>query len=73
MDQLNDNTRVEARVDGDTVNIWEALETHMHLNLGIYGLTMMNQFLDLKEQAEDCKMCPADTEERQQTFADYNG
>ena len=73
MDQLNDTTKVEARVDGDTVNIWEALETHMHLNLGIYGLTMMNEFLDLKEQAEDCKMCPADTEQRQQMFADYNG
>ena len=73
MDQLNDTTKVEARVDGNTVNIWEALETHMHLNLGIYGLTMMNEFLDLKEKAEDCKMCPADTEERQQVFADYNG
>ena len=73
MDQLNDTTKVRASVDGATVNIWEALETHMHLNLGIYGLQMMNQFLDLKEQAEDCKMCPADTEERQQVFADYNG
>ena len=73
MDQLNDNTRVEATVDGNTVNIWEALETHMHLNLGIYGLDMMNIFLHLKESAEDCKMCPPDTEQRQQTFADYNG
>ena len=73
MDQLNDNTRVEARVDGSTVNIWEALETHMHLNLGIYGLTMMNAFLDLKEQAEDCNMCPPDTPERQERFEQMHG
>lgn len=46
-------------------NIWEQLETHMHDNLGIYGLKMMDQFLQLKEQAEDCGMCPEDTEERQ--------
>lgn len=73
MDQINNNTRVEATVDGHTVNIWEALETHMHLNLGRYGLDMMNIFLHLKESAEDCGMCPPDTEERQQVFADYNG
>lgn len=73
MDQLKDTTKVEASVDGKTVNIWEALETHMHLNLGTYGLEMMNIFLHLKESAEDVGMCPPDTQERQQTFADYNG
>jgi hypothetical protein len=46
-------------------NIWEQLEIHMHDNLGTYGLEMMEQFLELKEQAEDRNMCPADTEERQ--------
>ena len=73
MDQITDRTKVRASVDGAELNIWEALETHMHLNLGVYGLEMMNKFLDLKEQAEDCKMCPEDTEERQQIFEDYNG
>ena len=73
MTRLTDKTKVQASVDTTEVNIWEALETHMHLNLGTYGLTMMNKFLDLKEQAEDCDMCPADTEERQQVFEDYNG
>lgn len=73
MDQINHQTKVRASVDGAEINIWEALETHMHLNLGTYGLEMMNKFLDLKEQAEDCNMCPADTEERQQVFEDYNG
>ena len=73
MDQLNHRTKVRASVDGTEINIWEALETHMHLNLGVYGLEMMNKFLDLKEQAEDCNMCPEDTEERQQVFEDYNG
>jgi len=47
-----------------TNNIWEQLETHMQNRLGIYGLDMMDQFLDLKEQAEDRGMCPPDTEER---------
>lgn len=73
MTRLTDKTKVQASVDATEVNIWEALETHMHLNLGTYGLQMMNQFLDLKEQAEDCDMCPPDTEERQQVFEDYNG
>ena len=54
-------------------NIWEQLETHMHDNLGTYGLKMMDAFLDLKEQAEDCGMCPADTPERQQRFEQMNG
>lgn len=70
---LTDTTQVVASIDGVTVNIWEAMETHMHLNLGTYGLTMLHRFLDLKEQAEDCNMCPEDTEERQQVFEDYNG
>ena len=46
-------------------NIWEQLETHMHENLGIYGLEMMDAFLNLKEQAEDKGMCPEDTSDRQ--------
>ena len=47
-------------------NIWECMEEHMRQNLGIYGLEMHSKFLDLKEQAEDCKMCPEDTEEKQE-------
>ena len=39
-------------------NLWEQLETHMHENLGVYGLKMMSEFIDLKEKAEDCGMCP---------------
>lgn len=54
-------------------NIWEQLETHMHDNLGIYGLEMMDAFLELKEQAEDCDMCPADTPERQEQFEQMHG
>ena len=54
-------------------NIWEQMETHMHEYLGIYGLKMLSAFLDLKEQAEDCGMCPPDTEERQQQFEQMHG
>lgn len=54
-------------------NIWEQLETHMHEYLGIYGLEMMNDFLLLKERAEDCGMCPEDTEERQERFEQLHG
>ena len=54
-------------------NIWEQMETHMHENLGTYGLEMMNIFLHLKEQAEDCGMCPEDTPERQERFEQMNG
>ena len=54
-------------------NIWEQLETHMHEYLGIYGLNMLNVFLDLKEQAEDCGMCPPDSEERQERFEQMHG
>ena len=57
----------------ETNNLWEQLETHMHDNLGIYGLQMMDQFLDLKEQAEDRHMCPADTPERQEQFEQQHG
>ena len=46
-------------------NIWEQLETHIHENLGTYGLNMMDRFLDIKEIAEDLGLCPADTPERQ--------
>ena len=54
-------------------NIWEQLETHMHENLGIYGLEMLNAFLEVKEQAEDCGMCPVDTPERQEYFERMHG
>jgi hypothetical protein len=54
-------------------NIWEQMETHMHRNLGTYGLKMMDAFLTLKEQAEDCGMCPEDTPERQQQFEQQHG
>ena len=54
-------------------NIWEQLETHMHDNLGIYGLEMMDAFLELKEQAEDRAMCPADTPERQDQLENLYG
>jgi len=45
----------------------------MHENLGTYGLKMMDAFLDLKESAEDCGMCPQDTPERQERFEQMNG
>lgn len=54
-------------------NIWEQLETHMHENLGTYGLKMMDAFLELKERAEDCGMCPPDTPERQERFEFMHG
>ena len=54
-------------------NIWEQLETHMHENLGIYGLKMMDEFLNLKEQAEDCGMCPPDTPERHERWEQLHG
>ena len=73
MDQITDKTTVTSYVNDKQTNVWEALETHMHLNLGVYGLEMFNTFLHLKELAEDKGMCPEDTEERQQIFTDYNG
>jgi len=45
----------------------------MHENLGIYGLEMLSAFLDLKEKAEDCNMCPPDTPERQERFEYMHG
>lgn len=54
-------------------NIWEQLETHMHEYLGIYGLQMLDEFLNLKEKAEDCGMCPPDTPERQEKFEHMHG
>ena len=54
-------------------NIWEQLETHMHEYLGIYGLEMLDAFVDLKEKAEDCGMCPPDTPERQERFEQMHG
>ena len=49
------------------------MEEHVRANLGIYGLTMWDQFLDLKEKAEDCKMCPPDTPERQDRLDELYG
>jgi hypothetical protein len=54
-------------------NIWEQLEEHIHDNLGYYGLEFLDKFLDLKEGAEDLKLCPPDTPERQNKFAEQNG
>jgi len=54
-------------------NIWELLETHMHENLGIYGLEMMDEFINLKEKAEDCGMCPPDTPERHERWEQMHG
>ena len=54
-------------------NIWEQLETHMHENLGIYGLEMMDEFINLKEKAEDCGMCPPDTPERHERWEQMHG
>ena len=45
----------------------------MHEYLGIYGLEMLSAFLDLKEKAEDCGMCPPDTPERQEKFEYMHG
>ena len=55
------------------MNIWEQLEEHIHNNLGYYGLTFMDKFLDLKEQAEDLGLCPPDTPERQNKFIEQYG
>ena len=54
-------------------NIWEQMETHIHNRLGIYGLEMMDAFLELKEQAEDRGMCPADTPERHERDEQLHG
>ena len=64
---ISDNTIMEDD------NIWEQMETHMHEYLGIYGLQMMDEFLKLKEKAEDCGMCPEDTPERQEQFEQMHG
>lgn len=49
------------------------LETHMHENLGTYGLEMMNEFINLKEKAEDRGMCPPDTPERHERWEQMHG
>lgn len=54
-------------------NIWEQLETHIHEYLGIYGLEMLSEFIDLKEKAEDCGMCPPDTPERHERWEHMHG
>ena len=54
-------------------NIWEQLETHIHEYLGIYGLEMLSEFMDLKEKAEDCGMCPPDTPERHERWEQMHG
>jgi len=53
--------------------IWEHMEQHIHDNLGHYGLEFMDKFLELKEIAEDVYLCPPDTPERQNKFAEQNG
>ena len=54
-------------------NLWEQLETHMHENLGTYGLHALSVFLDLKELAEDRGMCPPDTPERHERWEQMHG
>ena len=53
--------------------IWEHMEQHIHDNLGHYGLEFMDKFLELKEIAEDIYLCPPDTPERQNKFAEQSG
>ena len=55
------------------MNVWEQLEQHIQDNLGYYGLNFQDKFLELKEIAEDLKLCPPDTPERQNKFAEQNG
>lgn len=54
-------------------NIWEQMEEHINNNLGLYGLELMDKFLDMKEIAEDLGLCPADTSERHDKFEQLNG
>lgn len=78
--RANRNTKVALSVareynhgmDQDN-NIWEQLETHIHEYLGIYGLEMLSEFIDLKEKAEDCGMCPPDTPERHERWEEMHG
>lgn len=55
------------------MNIWEQLEEHIQDNLGYYGLEFQDKFLELKEGAEDLGLCPPDTPERHDKFAEQNG
>ena len=55
------------------MNIWEQLEEHIQDNLGYYGLKFQDRFLELKEHAEDLGLCPPDTPERHDKFAEQNG
>ena len=64
---------IRQSINNPVTNIWEQLETHMHDNLGTYGLHALSVFQDLKELAEDRGMCPADTEERQERFEQQSG
>ena len=57
----------------DKVNVWEQLELHIVENLGLYGLQFQDKFLELKEGAEDLKLCPADTPERHDRLAETHG
>ena len=45
----------------------------MHEYLGIYGLEMMSEFINLKEKAEDYGMCPPDTPERHERWEEMHG
>ena len=57
----------------NNMNVWEQLEEHIQDNLGYYGLKFQDRFLELKEHAEDLGLCPPDTPERQDKFAEQNG
>ena len=61
------------RVNELKMNEWEQLEEHIQDNLGYYGLKFQDKFLELKEHAEDLGLCPPDTPERQDKFAEQNG
>ena len=54
-------------------NVWELMEEHILDNLGYYGLRFQDKFLELKEIAEDLKLCPPDTLERQNMLEERNG
>ena len=55
------------------MNEWEQMEEHIHNNLGLYGLTFLERFLEVKETAEDLGLCPPDTPERHDRFDEMHG
>jgi len=54
-------------------NEWEQMEEHIHRNLGLYGLTFQDKFLEVKELAEEMGLCPPDSEERQSRLEELYG